>query len=390
MTCTTVFFLVALLIFLLHLYVLLDIVLGLSRMGLLRNESVSGTKSQPRVAAIVPACNEAKTIGPALQSLQRQDYPNLEIVVVDDRSTDDTSKVVAALQSPSHHPLTLLRIDQLPDDWLGKPHALQKGSEQSSADVYLFTDADIMMETSSISRAVAAMERGKFDHLSVTFQPLGNNFLLNALILDAASGLFTLFKPWKVRDPNSRHFIGVGAFNMIRANCYARCGGHKTIRMHPIDDLMLGKIVKKNGFRQECLLGYRMITVHWYASVQEMVHGLQKNSFSVFHYRLWLAALAVLFMFSITTLPLVGAFLASGPTFWLFAGTVSIRLAGFTLGTFLCRMNPLTIAGAIAAPFITIYTIARAAVLTTKSKGISWRGTQYPLNKLRKSDPLLF
>lgn len=390
MTFSVVLFLIALLLFILHLYVFVDIAVGLSRMSLLRNEVVSTTGNRPKVAVIVPACNEGKTIGPALRSLQEQDYPNLEIIVVDDRSTDNTGEVVATLLPQSRHPLKILRIDHLPGDWLGKPHALQKGTEQSSADIFLFTDADIVMESSSISRAVAAMQREEADHLSVTFQPLGNNFLLNAMILDAASGLFTLFKPWKVNDPQSSYFIGVGAFNMIRANCYSACGGHNDIKMHPIDDLMLGKLVKQNGFRQQCLLGYRMITVHWYNSVQEMVDGLLKNSFSVFHYRLWLAALAVVFMFFFATLPVVGAVMASGPTSLLFAGAIAIRLTGFALGTLLCRMGPLTAIGAIPAPFITMYIVARAAIITTRNKGITWRGTYYPLNKLRKSGPLLF
>ncbi|WP_163338550.1 glycosyltransferase family 2 protein [Desulfopila sp. IMCC35008] len=389
MTFSIILLLTALLFFIIHLYVFIDIIAGLSRMGLLREKKRSAGE-QPKVTVIVPACNEEKTIGPALQSLLSQDYSNLEIAVVDDRSDDTTGEVVATMQPHSRHPLRLLRIDHLPEDWLGKPHALQKAAEQSEADIFLFTDADIMMERSSISRAVAAMIEDNIDHLSVTFQPLGNNFLLNAMILDAASGLLALFKPWKVDNNKNRYFFGVGAFNMIRAGCYFECGGHRTIKMHPIDDLMLGKIVKQNGFRQKCLLGYRMITVHWYNSVPEMVDGLAKNSFSVFHYRPWLAALSVCFMFLVAALPFGGMVLVSGPAFWLFAGTFTLRLTGFALGAILCRMAPLTLIGAIFAPFITLYIVARAAVKTIRNKGITWRGTFYPLNKLRKSAPLLF
>lgn len=389
MTCSTALLLTALLLFFIHLYVFVDIIAGLCRMGLLKQRNISAGE-QPRVTVIVPACNEETTIGPALQSLLNQDYQNLEITVVDDRSDDNTSKVVAAMQPHARHPLRLLRIDHLPGDWLGKSHAMQKAAEQSQADIFLFTDADIVMERSSISRAVTAMTEDDIDHLSITFQPVGENSLLNAMILDAASGLLALFKPWKVDDSSSSFFFGVGAFNMIRAQCYFGCGGHNTIRMHPIDDLMLGKIVKQNGYRQKCLLGYQMITVHWYTSVQEMIDGLVKNSFSVFHYRLWLATLSVVFMLLAATLPFAGIILASGLTFWLFAGTLILRFTGFTLGTIACRMNLLTLAGAIFAPFLTLYIVARAAIITTRNRGITWRGTHYSLNKLRKSPPLLF
>ena len=379
----------ALLIFLLHAYVFIDTLLGLSRMQWLREVSSGSAGEKPRVSIIVPACNEEATIGPALRTLLDQDYPNLQILVVDDRSTDGTGRAVAGLQELNGSRLQLLRIDHLPPGWLGKSHALFRGAEQTDGDILLFTDADIRMERSSVSRAVSVMEQQQLDHLTLIFQPLGGNWLLNAMMLDAASGLMAMLKPWKAAGKN-RFFIGVGAFNMVRRSCYTGIGGHRAIPLHPLDDLMLGKLVKTGGYRQNCLLGHGMITVYWYESVRGMISGLMKNVFSVFHYRLWQAALAILFLIITTILPMAAMFTAGGAASLLFGAAVLLRFAGLGIGARICAMHPGTLAGAAATPFLSIYIIARAALTTVIGGGITWRGTRYPLEKLRRSPPLLF
>jgi hypothetical protein len=146
----------------------------------------------------------------------------------------------------------------------GRTVALKLGAKSGSGEILLFTDADIEMEKNTISRAVAAMEGQRLDHLSLIFQTVGGNWLLNGMVLDAAIGLLALFRPWKAQDGKSSHFMGVGAFNMVRTSAYRAVGGHDGIRMHPIDDIMLGKIIKEQGFRQMCLLGQPLVRVCWY------------------------------------------------------------------------------------------------------------------------------
>jgi glycosyltransferase involved in cell wall biosynthesis len=382
--------LLALSIFLLHLLTLADIGRGLLRMGQLRNIIPLPRETAPRVSIIVPACNEAKTIGPALKTLLAQDYQNIEVIVVNDRSTDATGDVLLEVQQQSVKPFVIITVDELPTGWLGKSYALQKGAEQTSGEILLFTDADIEMERTTISRAVTAMESYGVDHLSLIFQTIGGNWLLNGMILDAASGLLAMFKPWKVQEAESRHFIGVGAFNMVRASAYQSCSGHSTIRMHPIDDIMLGKIIKEHGFRQICLLGYRMVTVRWYGTASEMIEGLMKNVFSVFHYRLWLAVLVIALIGLLTILPVVGLVLCSGWVKIVFGAAVAIRLGAFALGAVFYQMPFTTMFGGLVSPWVSIYIIGRATYLTLKRKGIIWRGTYYSLRELRRSRPLLF
>lgn len=383
-------FFLSLFILILHIMTLADIGQGLLRMTRLKQIVSDLSTNTPRVSVIVPACNEAETIEAPLLALLDQDYPNLEIIVVNDRSTDATPKILQAIKQKSTTPFTILDIQDLPPGWMGKSHALQQGADVATGDYLLFTDADIEMERSVISRAVTAMESDGLDHLSLIFQTIGGNWLLNGMVLDAASGLLGMFKPWNAKKKTNRYFMGVGAFNMVRKDVYRSIDGHNTIRMHPIDDLMLGKIIKENGSKQDCYLGQPLVKVCWYSSVPAMVDGLMKNVFSVLHYRAWLAVLSILVLVMLTIVPIFGAMFASGMTQLFFIMIVLLRICGLGLGAILSGMPVGAVVGGLLAPVISIYIIGRATFLTTKNQGIYWRGTHYPLSELRKGRPLLF
>ena len=120
----------------------------------------------PRVSVIVPACNEARSIESAVRSLLRQDYPNLEVVLVNDRSTDETGEIMNRLAT-EYPQVTVVHIDRLPGGWLGKNHALWAGGRHASGEILLFTDADVHFDPTTIRRAVAFMEQRRLDHLTL-------------------------------------------------------------------------------------------------------------------------------------------------------------------------------------------------------------------------------
>lgn len=184
--------------------------------------------------------------------------------------------------------------------------------------------------------------------------------------------------------------MGVGAFNMVRTSAYFAVGGHHTIAMHPIDDILLGKILKEQGFRQLCVLGKPLVTVRWYPSAAAMVVGLMKNVFSVVHYRLGLAVAGMLAIAVAALLPLAGLLLATGTSQMLFGAVVCLRLAALAVGAKLSGMPFAAVAGGLLAPAISIYIIGLGACTTLKNGGITWRGSHYPLRELRKSRPLFF
>ncbi len=198
-----------------------------------------------------------------------------------------------------------------------------------------------------------------------------------------------MFRPWLARKPGSRYFIGVGAFNLVRKTSYFTIGGHESISMHPIDDIMLGKILKKNGFRQDCLLGMDMVVVPWYEDVSAMIDGLMKNMLAIINYRFLLLVPLLFGMILFNVLPLWGALFSTSLTQLLWGAVVLLKLGAFFYGTRLLRISPWCTLGTLFTPYISLYIVLRAAWLNYRDHGIYWRGTHYPIEKLRRNQSIL-
>lgn len=365
------------------------LVLGVRKLRRLDDVAADRNSPGPLVSVIMPACNEEDNIERAVLSLLAQTYQNLEILVVNDRSTDTTAQVLQRVQA-SHPRLRVHEITHLPLGWMGKSHALSQGATLAGGEYLLFTDADVVMEPTTISRAMRHMDDERLDHLSLMFQNLGGGWLLNCLILEMALGLLLFFRPWRVRLPGSRDFIGIGAFNLVTRTAYEAVGGHTTIRMHPIDDLMLGKILKEHGFRQDCLLGNGFVAVPWYDTVRAMVDGLLKNTFAFVHYRLSFIPPIVAFLVVVNILPLWGAIFSSGEARVLWLLTLFVKLLGFFFGLRRQGLPAWYLAGALLTPYLSLYIICKSAMVVRKDGGIVWRGCFYRLAELRKSRKLFW
>jgi glycosyltransferase involved in cell wall biosynthesis len=364
---------------------------GIKKMRRLGDIDISREEvdSRPLVSIIVPACNEEEHIEQALQTLLAQDYQNLEIIVVNDRSTDNTGRVLEDLKADNPR-LIILEVTSLPEGWMGKSHALATGAALAKGVYLVFTDADVLMEKTAISRAVQCAVDDQLDHLTLVFKNISGGWLLNSLILDAGMGLLFLFRPWAAKVTGGRAFVGIGAFNMVKSSAYDTVGGHERIRMHPIDDMMLGKMIKNHGFRQDCLLAYDFVTVPWYNSVKAMVNGLQKNMFAVLHYRLLLIPAVLFFIVTVAILPFLGAILGKGLLQAVCLFTVVVRLAGFSSGLRTQGLPAYYLPGAVITPYISIYILLKSVFTTLYQRGIFWRGQHYALEDMKKSEPLLF
>lgn len=355
----------------------IDFAMGRGQVRLLKE--VAAAETGPPLSIIAAARNEARGIEAAVTSLLRLDYPALEIVIVNDRSTDETGEILARL-ARQHSRLTLTTIHNLPEGWLGKNYALQVGADAATGDLILFTDADVVFEPSTLRRAVTFMEEETIDHLPVIPDIVVPGVALNAFV--AAFGVFFSMyaRPWKVRDPRSRAHIGVGAFNLIRAAVYRAIGGHRAIAMRPDDDIKLGKLVKKHGFRQDVAIGFDLITVEWYASVGELIDGLMKNAFAGVDYSLWKVAGSSVGLFLMHVWPVLAVFLTDGVTRAL--NVVSVLLIVLIFWT----VNGARVAyvlGFPAAALLFIYIMWRSALIAVISGTITWRGTAYPLSQMR-------
>lgn len=336
----------------------------------------------PRVSIIIPARNEERNLEEALRSILALDYDNLEIDVVDDRSTDRTGEILdrMALADPR---LRIVHVRELPPGWLGKNHALWLGAEKATGEFLLFTDADIVMDPSTLRRAVGAMVADGLDHLTAAPE-IDRPSVLFEMFVGAFSLFFTLYtKPWKVKDPESPSHVGIGAFNLVRAAAYRAAGGHPAIAMRPDDDLKLGKLLKKKGFHQEFVFGLGALRVEWYASVRELIQGLMKNAFSGVDYRVWVVVVSTVMQLLTLVWPFLALVLTAGATRWLNLASVLVLLTLCWINAPLAGVRRWHGIGFPLATLLFLYILWRAMLLTLWRDGIDWRGTHYSLAELK-------
>ncbi|RWX51845.1 Glycosyltransferase, catalytic subunit of cellulose synthase and poly-beta-1,6-N-acetylglucosamine synthase [Candidatus Electrothrix marina] len=338
---------------------------------------------QPWVSVIIPACNEEDGIETALTSVLSLDYPNLEIIVLNDRSTDATPRILDRL-ADQHSRLRVVHITDLPAGWLGKNHALHLGAAQAKGEFLLFTDADVHFAPDTLRRSVARMINNRLDHLCLLFRMSAPNHLLSMLIADSLSALISLLKPWLVSRSDSRYFIGAGGFNMIRRSFYHSFGGHRPIRLCPADDVLLGRMAKASGGRCDCLNGGRFVSVEWYQSVGEMVRGLRKNTFALVDYRLDLLLAGVAAFTCFQILPLWGLFLADGFSCILCGAITAVNFLAMVLAVRAFEMDFRCLCWFPVTPYIKLYIIWHAVSATLIQGGIDWRGTFYSLEELKR------
>ncbi len=342
----------------------------------------------PRLSLIVPACNEERSVETAVRSMLNQDYPNLEIVLVNDRSTDQTGQIMARLANESSI-VSVVQIDQLPGGWLGKNHAMWVGAKHATGDWLLFADADIHFDPSTFRRAMAAAVGRDLDHLTMTPDMSVRGFWLESWVAFFVM-CFAIYKtPHRANLPNSKVGVGVGAFNLVRRSAYEAIGTHQAISLRPDDDLRLGQRLKLMGKRQMIMTGSGLMRVQWYSSLWEAIRGLEKNTFAGLNYSLFQVTLAVMGLAVLMIWPFLAIFWANGAAFWLHLAVVSIQLGIYagvhtTIGT---RVFPTTFTFPLAAVLF-IFTIVRSTWLTIAHGGITWRGTFYPLDQLRSQSGL--
>lgn len=336
----------------------------------------------PTVSIVIPARNEERNLEQALESVLALDYPDLEIIVVNDRSTDGTGAILEQLAERDPR-LTVVTNTDLPAGWIGKPYALHRGAQQAQGEFILFTDADVVFHPSALRKAMAHVQGDRFDHVTLIPQGTMPGSFLRTLSATFGIFMFIIFKPWKARNPRSRCYMGVGAFNLIQASAYRDLGGHQPVALRPDDDLKFGKLVKEHGYRQDVLNGRGMVTVEWYRSVAELVDGLMKNMFAGMEYRISSVIAATLAALIMHIWPWVGVWVAGGWPQAGYAVTIVMMIISFgvTMGPFRVKfwqglLLPLTIG-------LLVYIQCRSAALVLWRGGIVWRGTFYELRQLK-------
>ena len=283
----------------------------------------------PQVSVLVPARNEERGIGAGVGSLLAQDYPELEVVVVNDRSTDGTGAILREMAVRDRR-LVVIDGEDPPAGWLGKPHALWTASRRATGELLLFVDADVRYESSTVSRAVAFLQETGADFLCLLPRIEARGFWENVLMPYVLVSFF-VGPGWLALTDRPRWLAaGGGAGNLIRREIYAAIGGHAALRDSVIDDVRLALVVKRAGHRARVVRADDRIAVRMYRGFREIWNGFTKNIAYVFNggvgaFLLFLTA--VTFVTSVLP-PAVLAFRAAGAA----VSSSDVLLAAFAFG----------------------------------------------------------
>jgi glycosyltransferase involved in cell wall biosynthesis len=342
--------------------------------------------SAPRVSIIVPARNEEEAIERCLQSLLALEYPDYEIIAVDDRSTDATGQIMdrVAAAAPQPSRLRVIHVQELPAGWLGKTHAMWTAARQATGDWLLFTDGDIFFRPDTLRRAMGCAEQNHLDHM-VLLPTMEMATPGESMMIGFFQVMFTFgHRPWKVSDPRTKDHLGAGAFNLVRRSVYEAVGGYERLRLAVVDDMKLGQMVKEHGYRQNVAFGHDLIRLHWAPGALGVVNNLTKNAFAVMNFNLAKTLGAAFLMLVLNVGPWLGLALAQG---WgrLGYGLAVLGIALLYLGmSWHSAIAPLYFLTNPVAAVMFAYILVRSAFLTLFRRGVVWRGTLYPLDELRR------
>lgn len=360
-----------------------DLAIGIPRVKRLSEVSPLEDVECPSVSILFAARDEAEKLPGALETLLALDYPHYEVVAVNDRSEDGTREILDnAARSDSR--LKVVHIHSLPTGWLGKPHAMQQAYERASGEWLVFTDADVHFSKDLLRRTVALAQQQQWDHLTllgrVDMHGLGEKIALTFFAMAFLMGA----RPWWVNHRQSPFYAGVGAFQLIRRAAYEVIGTHRRLAMEVVDDMKLGKLVKAGGFRSGVGNSDGAVNVRWHAGVGNIVRGTTKNFFAATGFRLWVMCVQVISLLWMFVLPLLALPFGHGWAF-VFAviavGLPVVTEAGVALEFGISPLYALTFPiGAL----IFVWMITRSTIVTLWSGGITWRGTFYPLEELKR------
>lgn len=363
-------------------YIYADISYGLKHIEKLKLHDAS-LKVSPLVSVVLVAKNEAQKIEQSILSLLKQSYTKLEVIVVNDRSTDQTASILQAI-CQQHNNVKTIEIIQHEPNWLGKLYAMYQGAKIAKGEWILFSDGDVIYESTTINSAMHYVLNSNLDNLTLTPRMISKDILLDVSISAGTIAFYLDQKPWHAINPNTDYFAGVGAFNLLRRKDYFAIGGHQSFAACVLDDLKLGQELKRYGCRQKCLDGTEFIKLNWYTSSWDMVLGIEKNGFAFCRFS-WLRLInRTLLGFVIYLLPLLVFF--SPNKFIQLYGMVCILI---TMKLYYCysKRRKTSRWQMLIYPYgIILGTIAcwRSAIKILVNKGIYWRNSFYPIENLKK------
>ncbi len=351
----------------------------------------------PKVSVILPARNEGRYIARCLDSLLAQDYPNFEIIAINDSSTDRTSEIMKAYAT---NDLRIMHIDAppKPEGWTGKNWACYQGYLRGRGELLMFTDADSEHLPSAMSLAVGQVVSQNLDALTAVPRLICNDFWTKMTLPILATFLHTRFSPIRVNDPNTKTGYFFGSFFLITKSTYEAVGTHEGVKEELVEDGALGGKVKTGKFRMKMVRGERHIDAVWARDLPTLWQGLRRFMIPVYYqdkvgaYMMVMAVFFILFIpfASLPYLPV--ASFAGNASFQLLLGLQLSAVVLIIVTTAVqCRLtifeSPLYAFAAPLSGTLICFSFMSAIVDAKKKGAISWRDRKYTISN--NQNPIL-
>ncbi len=356
----------------------LGVLLFITVWNLLRFKSMSEPDAPyqgmvPMVSVLIPARNEERGIEDCVRSVCLQDHPRLEVIVLDDGSTDRTPEILRHLQMEFPH-VRVITGEPLPEGWVGKVWACHQLSQAAGGDVLIFTDADTHHHPQTVSSAVRTLQQQRFDFFSIiTHQELGT-FAEHAVI-PVVHMMFFAFLPSDlvIHHPSVSASAANGQFMCFTRAAYEKIGGHTCVRDAMVEDVSLARVVKRSGLRMGLVDGINYVSCRMYTSAKEVTDGFAKNFFAGTGYNAPVMLVLLLFFAVAFVVPAVlvpfDPMMAAGP----------VALAAVIRATISLRFR-MPIWHALIMPISALWVIfigIRSMTWAYSSTGSQWKGRSY-------------
>jgi chlorobactene glucosyltransferase len=354
----------------------------------------------PLISVCVPARNEERNIRRCVANLLSQEYPNFEVIVLDDRSTDKTPEILRQLslesdsslsaqeQAPALH---IISGSDLPAGWAGKPYALYQAAATARGEWLCFVDADTFLKPVALSSCYIKARETNADMFTImTFQIMGSFWEKTVMPL-VMTALSVGFSPRKVNDPQRKDAIANGQFILIKRSVYDAIGGHESVKDQIVEDKAISEQVKWKGFRLIVADGMKVASTRMYTSLPEMWEGWTKNIYLGLSDRpslMWLgvfgALLALIAALFLPVWPLLAVYWYFHGGSWM-AMTILVEAAVLWAYVILVRARvaekmEISRAYALTTPLgaaVFAAMMMTSAFRVISGKGVTWKGRTY-------------
>jgi chlorobactene glucosyltransferase len=323
------------------------------------------------VTIVIPARNEERYIGKTLDAALRQDYPDFEVIVVDDGSEDGTAAAIA--QRALEPRLTALASRPLNPGWLGKPNALASGALRATGKWILFMDADVELQPRALLDAVSATERHGWDYLALLPHFEREGFWEEILMPVVPVAAFVYIPSFLSLLRRTKLAPGAGAFGLVRRDAYEAIGGHEAIKSSVVDDLRLAMELKRAGYVCRARMGGHLLRLRMYHGFHEIVEGFTKNAHAAFGDSILRPVLFVL----------ASLFVGLGPFVWPLmpslelGSSLALLLVCRTLVQLRLRFPLWPVLLSPVTTLVSLFIVLRSLRMARGEGVVRWRGREY-------------